>query len=42
MFQVPLGLMPIEDALKTAGGAGSKLAWLVAPAIGYFFARPGE
>ncbi len=42
MLQVPLGLMPIEDALKTAGGAGSKLAWLVAPSIGCFLAKPGE
>lgn len=39
---VPLGRMNIDDSLAFASGSGTKLAWLVAPALGYFFARPGE
>jgi hypothetical protein len=42
LLLVPIGRMTIEDALAFAGGAGPKLSWLVAPALGYFFAKPGD
>jgi hypothetical protein len=42
LLLVPIGQMRIEDALSFAGGAGPKLSWLVAPALGYFFAKPGD
>jgi hypothetical protein len=42
LFLTLIGKMNIEEALAFAGGAGPKLSWLVAPALGYFFAKPGE
>ena len=42
LFVVPLGAMTIDDALTFVSGAGPKLSWLVAPALGFFFAKPGE
>ena len=39
---VLIGQLKIEEALAFAGGIGPKLSWLVAPALGYFFAKPGE
>lgn len=39
---VPIGRMSIDDSLAFANGTGTKLSWLVAPALGYFFAKPGE
>jgi hypothetical protein len=39
---VLVGQLNIEDALAFAGGIGPNLSWLVAPALGYFFAKPGE
>jgi hypothetical protein len=42
LLLVPMGLLHIEDALSFAGTIGPKLSWLVAPALGYFFAKPGE
>jgi hypothetical protein len=42
LLLVPMGQLHIEDALRFANTAGPKLSWLVAPALGYFFAKPGE
>jgi hypothetical protein len=42
LLLVLVGQMRIEDALSFAAGAGPKLSWLVAPALGYFFAKPGD
>jgi len=42
MLSVAFGRLAIEDALKLATESGTKLSWLVAPAIGYFFASPGK
>jgi hypothetical protein len=42
LILVPFGRMNIDESLAFASGTGTKLAWLVAPALGYFFAKPGE
>jgi hypothetical protein len=42
LILVPLGRINIDDSLAFASGTGTKLAWLVAPALGYFFAKPGD
>ena len=42
LILVPIGRMNIDDSLAFANGTGTKLAWLVAPALGYFFAKRGE
>jgi hypothetical protein len=42
LLVVPFGKMSIDDALTFVGGAAPKLSWLVAPALGFFFAKPGE
>jgi hypothetical protein len=42
LLLAPIGRLTIDDALSFAGGVGPKLSWLVAPALGYFFAKPGE
>jgi hypothetical protein len=36
---VVLGYFPIEDSTQRISEIGPKLAWLVTPAIGYFFAK---
>ena len=42
LLLVPFGRLTIEDALAFVTGVGPKLSWLVAPALGYFFAKPSE
>jgi len=42
LLLVPTGILRIEAALSFVSGAGPKLSWLVAPALGFFFAKPGE
>jgi hypothetical protein len=42
LLLVPLGKMRIEEALSFTSGTAPKLSWLVAPALGYFFAKPTE
>jgi hypothetical protein len=39
LVQAPLGRANTEEAFKVAGDVSSKLSWLVAPVIGYFFAK---
>lgn len=39
LVQAPLGRANSEEAFKDAGDVGSKLSWLVAPVIGFFFAK---
>ena len=42
LLLVLFGTLTIDDALTFVTGAGPKLSWLVAPALGYFFAKPGD
>ncbi len=39
LAQAPLGWADAEEAFKVASDVSSKLSWLVAPAIGFFFAK---
>ncbi len=42
LLLVPLGVFRIEVALSFVGGSAPKLSWMVAPTLGFFFAKPGE
>jgi len=39
LAQAPFGWADAEEAFKLAGDVSSKLSWLVAPMIGFFFAK---